>query len=307
MAIGRLRLKKVSYDFPPYRPPSESGSLLLRVTRGCPWNKCRFCSMYRDVTFQRRPLDEIFQDILHAAEYYREDVKTVFIADSNSIIVKNADLIKILKGLNENFPQIERITSYARARTILKKSLKDLRDLRDAGLTRLHVGLESGSPNILEKIRKGITPEEFIDAGVKAKDAGFELSVYVLLGIGGQDDWKEHAVETARVLNRVDPHFIRVRTFQPQPGSEIYNDMLSGVFRKASPQTVLSEQKLMIEKMDVSSEYLSDHITNYLPVNGRLPCDRDAMLQFLGKSLKQYPDDDSMQQRFARKERLKRL
>jgi radical SAM superfamily enzyme YgiQ (UPF0313 family) len=274
MAIGRLRLKKHGYDFPPYRPPSEAESLLLRVTRGCPWNKCTFCSMYKDIAFEKRSLAEIKTDIYYARDLYREVTKTVFLADSNSLVIKADDMVEILDTLYGSFPNIERITSYARAKTLLKKSFDELKFIRDAGLTRLHVGLETGSGKLLEKIRKGITPDEFAEACFKVKDAGFEISIYVFLGLGGEDMWAEHATETAALLSRIDPHYIRVRMLQPHPGSEIYADMLEGRFNKALSRTVLKEQKKFLENTDVSSSYLSDHLTNYLPVNGVLPKDR---------------------------------
>jgi len=197
MAIGRLRLKKRGYDFPPYRPPSEAYSLLLRVTRGCPWNKCIFCSMYKDIPFERRPLEEILEDIEAAASLYGKSVRTAFIGDSNSLVVKTADLCEVLRALYAAFPQLERITSYARARTIAKKDIAELKELRRAGLTRLHVGLESGDGQTLQLIKKGATPEDMIEAGLKAKEAGFEFSLYILLGIGGTQRWQEHADNTA--------------------------------------------------------------------------------------------------------------
>ena len=307
MAIGRLRLKKHGYDFPPYRPPSEAESLLLRVTQGCTWNKCTFCSMYKDITFERRSLAEIKTDIHYARELYREMTKTVFIADSNSLVIKAGDMFEILDTLYGSFPNIERITSYARAKTLLKKSFDELKFIRDAGLTRLHVGLETGSGKLLEKIRKGITPDEFAEACIKVKDAGFELSIYVLLGLGGEDMWEEHAIETAALLSRIDPHYIRVRTLQPQPGSEIYADMLEGRFNKALPETVLKEQKKILENADVSSCYLSDHLTNYLPVNGVLPKDRKKMLSIINECLTALENDPAVKDRFSRKYRIKKL
>jgi radical SAM superfamily enzyme YgiQ (UPF0313 family) len=307
MVIGRLRLKKHGYDFPPYRLPSEAESLLLRVTRGCPWNKCTFCSMYKDVAFERRSLAEIKTDIYYARDLYREVTKTVFLADSNSLVIKADDMVEILDTLYGSFPNIERITSYARAKTLLKKSFDELKFIRDAGLTRLHVGLETGSGKLLEKIRKGITPDEFAEACFKVKDAGFEISIYVFLGLGGEDMWAEHATETAALLSRIDPHYIRVRTLQPQPGSEIYADMLEGRFNKALSRTVLKEQKKFLENTDVSSSYLSDHLTNYLPVNGVLPKDRKIMLSTINESLTVLENDPAVKEKFSRKDRIKKL
>ncbi len=263
--------------------------------------------MYRDIPFERRPLAEIKRDIHYARDLYREETKTVFIADSNSLVMKADDMVAILGALYGSFPNIERITSYARAKTLLKKSFDDLKLIRDAGLTRLHVGLETGSGKLLEKIRKGITPDEFAEGCAKVKDAGFELSVYVLLGLGGEEMLEEHAIETAALLSRIDPHYIRVRTLQPQPGSEIYDDMLEGRFNKALPETILKEQKKFLENADVSSCYLSDHLTNYLPVNGVLPKDRKKMLSIISEGLTALENDPAVKESFSRKDRIKKL
>ena len=307
MAIGRLRLKPQGYDFPPYRPPSEAESLLVRVTRGCPWNKCIFCSMYKDIPFERRPLEEILEDIESAKELYSDVARTVFIGDSNSILIKTADLISILKALYASFPHIERVTSYARAKTVCKKPPEDLKRLCGAGLTRLHVGLETGDAELLAAIQKGATPDEMIEGGLKARDAGFEYSLYVLLGIGGEERWEQHATGTAQVLNRIDPHFIRVRTVVPQPGCPLYDQMQDGSFRKASHETILREQRKLIEHLDVTSTYLSDHLSNYIPVNGNLPDDKQALLNIIDEALASLGKDETLRKRFLRKDTLRSL
>lgn len=307
MAIGRLRLKPMSYDFPPWRPPSEANSLLVRVTRGCTWNRCTFCSMYRQVTFERRPLEDIKNDILAAESLYSADVRSVFIGDSNSPSIKTDDLADILRQLYASFPALERVTSYVRAKTLLKKPAGALKQLRQAGLTRLHVGLETGNAELLEKIRKGATPDEMVAGCRKAKEAGFELSLYVLLGLGGEHLSTEHARDTAVVINRINPHFIRVRTLQPQPGSELYSAMLAGDFMKASHETVLHEQRLLVENLDITSEYLSDHKTNYISVNGRLPGDKEAMLLAIDEHSAELKHTAALRVRFARKDGLTSL
>ncbi len=307
MAIGRLRLKPLSYDFPPWRPPSEAGSLLLRVTRGCTWNRCTFCSMYRDIPFQRRHLEEINADISSAASLYADAARTVFIGDSNSLSVKTGDLLQILRRLYASFPHIERVTSYARAKTLLKKPAGELLQLRQAGLIRLHVGLETGNARLLQKIRKGATPDEMVQGCLKAKQAGFELSLYVLLGLGGEELSEAHARDTAAVLSRIDPHFIRVRTLQPQPGSRLYDDMEAGMFTRASHETALREQRILVENLSVTSEYLSDHITNYVPVNGTLPRDREAMLRAIDEHVARIAHDEELRARCARKDRITQL
>jgi coproporphyrinogen III oxidase-like Fe-S oxidoreductase len=307
MTVGRLRLKQRGYDFPPYRPPSEAYSLLLRVTRGCPWNKCLFCSMYKDIPFERRSVDEIQEDIESAAELYGASTRWAFIGDSNSLVVKTAALRKVIRYLYKSFPQLERVTSYARAKTIMKKDLDELKQLRQAGLTRLHVGLETGDAEILQFIRKGATPEEMIEAGLKAKAAGFELSLYILLGIGGLQRWREHADGTADVLNKINPHFIRVRNLILQAESSLFAMRQEGKFIVPPPNVILEEERRIIENLEVTSEFLSDHISNYLPLNGQMPQDKFALLQTLDRELDNLQTDPSLMDDYRLKESLRHL
>jgi radical SAM superfamily enzyme YgiQ (UPF0313 family) len=307
MAVGRLRLKKRGYDFPPYRPPSEAYSLLLRVTRGCPWNKCLFCSMYKDITFERRPLEEILEDIEAAAELYGESTRTAFIGDSNSLMVRTELLCGVLHSLYVSFPHLERVTSYARAKTIAKKNLDELKQLREAGLTRLHVGLETGDAETLQFIKKGATPEEMIEAGCKAKEAGFELSLYILLGVGGMQRWKEHADGTAAVLNRIDPHFIRVRNLIPQTDSSLFAMRQKGNFILPPPDVILQEERRIIENLEVTSEFLSDHISNYMPLNGQMPQNKATLLSALDREIAILREDPSLVDDYQLKQTLRHL
>jgi radical SAM superfamily enzyme YgiQ (UPF0313 family) len=307
MTVGRFGLRRKNYDFPPFRPPSEANSLLLRVTRGCPWNRCAFCSMYKEMKFEIRDLDEVLGDIELARELYGDKVRTVFIGDSNSLVAKTEMLVKILNALSSSFPHVERVTSYARARTIAKKPLDDLIKIRQAGLTRLHVGLETGDRDLLKEIEKGATPEEMIEAGNKAKEAGFEYSLYVLLGIGGEEKWKQHTAGTAEVLNQIDPHFIRVRTFIPQPNSPLYEAMEKGLFQPASPETILKETKLLLEKLHVTSQFLSDHISNLLPLHGKLPEDKEKMIHLIDEGLRELTQDDRLREEMEMRRHLTNL
>jgi radical SAM superfamily enzyme YgiQ (UPF0313 family) len=307
MTIGRFGLRKRDYDFPPFRPPSEANSLLLRVTRGCPWNRCTFCSMYKGMKFEIRLLEEILSDIETAKELYGDRVGTVFIGDSNSLVVKTDMFVRILEALYSSFPHIERVTSYARANTITKKPIEDLEKLRQAGLDRLHVGLETGDRELLREIAKGATPEEMVEAGVKAKKAGFEYSLYVLLGIGGEEKWESHARGTAEVLNQIDPHFIRVRTFIPQPNSPLYDAMLEGRLRLPSPETILKETRLLLEGLQVTSQFLSDHISNLLPLHGKLPEEKERMIQMIDRALQELEEDDSLRQEMELRRHLTNL
>lgn len=307
MTLGRFGLRRRDYDFPPFRPPSEANSLLLRVTRGCPWNRCTFCSMYKGMKFERRELDEVLEDISMAKELYRERVRTVFIGDSNSLVLKAAELVKILQALYASFPHIERVTSYARAKTIAKKPLEDLKKIYEAGLNRLHVGLETGDRELLKEIDKGATPEEMIEAGKKAKEAGFEYSLYVLLGIGGEERWEQHARGTAEVLNQIDPHFIRVRTFIPQPNSQLYDAMEEGRFRPASPETILKETGLLLDRLQVTSQFLSDHISNLVPLHGKLPEAKEEMIHLIDEVLKGLQHDEDLREELEARRHLSQL
>ncbi len=266
------------YDMPPYRPPSEAYSVLIRATRGCPWNRCTFCGMYKEERFEIKSVEETKKDIDAARAFYGPDVKRVFIGDSNSLVMKTRDLCEVLRYLYEQFPHIERVTSYARARTVGRKKLENLIALREAGLTRLHVGLETGDAGLLAFIKKGATPEQMIEGGQKALKAGFELSLYVLLGIGGEDHSQAHALGTAEVLNAIDPDFIRVRTLVPYPGTPIFEQISEGLFTPASPRTILTETLTLVENLKVHSEFLSDHISNLVDLNGQLPGDQPKMV-----------------------------
>jgi len=234
--------------------------------------------MYKEERFEIKSVEEIKKDIDAAHAFYGSDIRRVFVGDSDSLVMKTRDLCEVLRYLYEQFPNIERVTSYARAKTIRRKKVEDLITLREAGLTRLHVGLETGDGKLLKFIKKGATPEQMIEGGLKALKAGFELSLYVLLGIGGEDQSQAHALGTAKVLNAVDPHFIRVRTLVPYPGTPIFEQISEGIFTPASPKTILKETLMLVENLNVHSEFLSDHISNLVDLNGRLPDDQPKMI-----------------------------
>ena len=280
------------YDFPPYRPPNEATSALIRASRGCPWNKCLFCTMYKTLKFQPRPVEEVKKDVDKAVEIYK-GARTIFIADSDSLAMKNID--EIVRHIKLCFPDADRITSYARAKTLMKLGSERLKKIKDAGLTRVHVGLESGDKETLEFMQKGATPEEMIAGGKSAKDVGFELSFYILIGAGGKERLKEHAVESARVCNEVNPDFIRLRTLVVQRGSLLEEKMNSGQYKPTSPIEKLEEVKTFIENLNVKNcELASDHFTNNIWVNnevvyrgvyGILPQDKQDMLDIINYTL----------------------
>jgi radical SAM superfamily enzyme YgiQ (UPF0313 family) len=305
-----------SFELGPIRPPSESFSLLVRITRNCPWNRCRFCPIYKGEKFQLRPVAEVKQDIL-AAKAIADNIKetalkndrgiretaaavyqqphnnsyrnvalwlyaggrSVFFQDANTLIVKTLDLVEIIRFLKQTFPGVERITSYARSHTAARKSLAELRELRDAGLSRIHIGMESGYDPVLEFLDKGVTAADHIAAGKNVVASGISLCEYVMPGVAGKKWWREHARETARVLNEIDPDFIRLRTLIVQPRMLLYQDMLSGEFVRLTDEEIVEEIKFFLENLECHSQLVSDHISNLLPeVDGKLPEDKDKML-----------------------------
>jgi radical SAM superfamily enzyme YgiQ (UPF0313 family) len=263
--------------------------------------------MYKDLQFEKRPVEEVLQDIDTLREFSRGGVPTVFMGDSNSLVLETKALVEILRHLYKTFPSAQRVTSYARARTLSKKPMDELKEIRKAGLTRLHIGLETGDPELLEEIKKGATPEQMVEGAKRAKEAGFEVSLYVLAGIGGEKKWKQHAEGTAKVLNQISPHFIRIRTYVPTPFSPLWDKVQDGSFELASAEAILMEQRRLIELLQVTSEYLSDHISNYVPVYGQLPKDQAAMIQTIDSALGILRKDDGYRQSLESKRHLTAL
>lgn len=268
------------------RPPSEASSLLIRVTRNCPWNQCLFCPAYKGVKFSKRTVEEVKKDIDSMANEHRDylGVKTVFLQDADSLILPTDDLISILDHLKERFPKIDRITTYARARTLSHKSVDDLRRLKQAGLTRIHTGMESGSTRVLKMIKKGMTPEEVVTGGRHVMEAVIELSEYIMPGIGGRTMSEEHATETARLLNLIRPHFIRVRTFAIHPQSPMQKMVREGTFVPLIEDEIVAEIRLLINHLDNMHSYFScnDFSLNLLmQVDGFLDEKKEDMLKEL--------------------------
>lgn len=275
----------MKYEEPVYRPPSEAGSLLIQATVGCPHNRCTFCNMYKMKKFKIRPLPELIEELEEARTSYGDQVRTIFFPDGNTIAMKTDDLVTLLEAAKANFPHLERITVYGSSKFINRKTSEEWLRLAAAGLNRVHSGLESGDDTVLEHIKKGATAEEAVLAGRKVKAAGLDLSEYVLVGIGGLKYWQQHAVHTARVLNDVNPDFIRLRTYTPIPGTPLYDEYIRGEFLLPGPLEALREVRLLVENLTCDSLVLSDHISNYWDVQGRPSKDKAAMLAGLDYAL----------------------
>jgi radical SAM superfamily enzyme YgiQ (UPF0313 family) len=278
----------VRYEGTVYRPPSEAGSLIIQATVGCPHNRCAFCAMYRDVTFRRRPLGEVIEDLDLALETYGFGVRTIFLADGNSAALPTTTLVAIGDAARERFPNLERITMYGSAKFLAKKSADEWRRIAAAGITRVHSGLESGDAVTLEQIHKGVDPESAIRAFNHVMAAGLELSVYLMVGVAGRERWREHAEGSAEVLNRASPDFVRLRTFVPALGTDWCDRWQRGELTLLNAHQALAETRLLVERLEGPTALLSDHISNFLDVYGRIPDDRELMLETIDEAL-QWP------------------
>jgi radical SAM superfamily enzyme YgiQ (UPF0313 family) len=231
-------------------------------------------------SFKVREVADIKEDLLVAADHYGTKVRTLFFPAGNTIAMKTLDFCEILRFSRSLLPELERITVYGSAQYIHQKGPEDLRRIADAGLSRIHVGLESGDDVILKRIKKGTHSRQLIEAGKWAMAAGIELSLYVILGIGGKERTVSHAEQTANVLNEIDPDFIRLRTLVPKVNTPLLNDVLNGSFKLLTPREILSETASIIKGLQASSYLASDHYTNYINIEGRLP---EAKIRMLGE------------------------
>ena len=269
------------------RPPVEAHSVLIGVTEGCTWNNCRFCSVYKGVqNYRVRSKEEIFTDIELWAQNYGWNGK-IFLAGGNALSAPTDLLIEVIDRIRQRFP-VKHISCYAKNHDLLKKTLEELKQLREAGLETLYMGLESGSDIVLKFMKKGTTARMMIKASKKAIEAGFRLSLYVILGLGGKEHSEIHANETAIVLNNINPTVLRFRTLNLFPGAPLYEEWKSGKFQRLTPYETLLEQYNILKRIEsnVTSEVFNDHISNYENFEGKLPEDLPGMLKLLEQRLK---------------------
>lgn len=315
------------FELGPIRPPSEAQSLLLRITRNCPWNKCKFCGLYKGEKFSIRPVEHLKKDIdtiryyvekiqdilqqpsggnqrdlhnlltgrpedeqmvLHTTlNWIRGGMKSIFLQDANTMVIKPDDLVEILNYVRQSFPQVERITSYARSHSIARISDENMARIAAAGLNRIHIGMESAADEVLDFIKKGVDKQTHIVAGKKVKAAGIELSEYFMPGLGGAQFSKQNALETADAINQINPDFIRIRTLAIPEQVELYQDVQSGDFAPLGDLQMAGELLLFLDNLTgISSTVKSDHILNlFQEVEGRLPEDREPMTAPIRKFL----------------------
>jgi len=322
----------------PIRPPSEAGSLLIRITRNCPWNRCTFCPVYKGREFSLRPVDHVLEDInrvhryvlairecaAHNGRIYPQDIeriragegtedrtalnaalnwarsgmRSIFLQDANSLIIKPDRLLTILRHLKSCFPWVERITSYARSHTLARISDAELQLMAEAGLSRIHIGMESGSDKVLAKVRKGVDKATHILAGKKVKAAGMELSEYIMPGLGGRALSGEHAWESADALNQINPDFIRLRTLAIPNHVELHEEYQRGEFEKLTDLETARELLLILETLDgITSTVKSDHILNlFEDVEGVYPRDKEKLVAIVSSFLELDPIEQMLYQ-----------
>lgn len=269
-----------------YRPPSEAYSLIVQATIGCSHNKCTFCSMYKGEQFKIRNTKEIIDDLLLGRKYYKK-VKRVFLADGDALIMKTEELVKILQSIEIIFPECERVGIYGSPKSVLSKSQEDLQELKSLGLGIIYLGLESGSDKILRDINKGVDSREMIKAGKMIASSGIELSITLISGIGGKKDSLEHAIESAKVLNKMKPDYIGLLTLLLEEGTELYEEVKKGKFQLLTPREVLLETKILVKGLEVDNcLFRSNHASNYISLKGTLMKDKEHILNQIEEGLK---------------------
>ena len=334
---------RFSFEQGPIRPPNEARSLLLRLTRNCPWNQCQFCPVYKKRKFSLRTVEEIKEDIQTARDIadeikalswrlgsagevtdqvispilnssqYSESYRSIavwlyygtgacFLQDADNMIMKTRDMVEVFEFLREKFPEITRVTTYSRSRTVVRKSIESLAKIHMAGLDRVHIGLETAYDPLLKLMKKGVTGAQHIEAGRKLVEAGIELSEYVMPGLGGQEMWREHATATAKALNQINPHFIRLRSLRVPSHVPLYQKLKDGSFTMQTDDMLAEEIKLFITTLEgITSTVTSDHIMNLLEeVSGRLPDDKEKMLEVIRK-YQELPDAERIVYRIGRR------
>ena len=269
----------MKYEGSIYRPPSEADSLILQVAIGCSHNKCTFCGSFKDKKFRVRSFQEVKEDVEEAKQYARY-VKKVFIADGDALIIPQKMLVPIVELVRDAFPKLERIGVYGNTKSILKKSLEELKALKDLGVGIIYLGVESGDQVILDRVCKGTLLDKTAEAAKRVKDAGIILSVTVLLGLGGVERSAIHAAETGKFLSRIDPDYAGALSVILVPGTPLAEDVKKGVFKVPDPYQLLEELYIMIENTNVTHMFFaSNHASNYLPVKAWLPEEKERVLK----------------------------
>ncbi|MFA9412295.1 MAG: radical SAM protein [Deltaproteobacteria bacterium] len=274
------------YEGKIYRPPSEADSYILQATIGCSWNHCTYCDMYRDKAFRVRDLDETLADIRTAAKSFGENITKVFVADGDALVLDLRHWEAILPACHDAFPRMKRVSAYATAVNINEKSDAELKRLRELGLSLLYMGPETGDDVTFKRIAKGSNFDEHVEAARRAHEAGMKVSAIFLLGAGGTERSREHAEGSARLISAMDPEFVSALTLTIIPGTPIAKMQAAGKFTLPSVTRMLEELRTMVAAASPTDAiFRTNHASNYLPLAGRLPQDRDSIVEALDKAL----------------------
>ena len=282
------------------RPPSEAYSLILQVTVGCSHNKCTFCGTYKDQSFRLKDIDQIKRDIDESAQF-RTKFHKAFFADGDVLILPTDTILELIRYTREKHPSIRRIGVYGNTKSILRKSPEELRELKDAGLGIVYQGIESGNKEVLRRIKKGAFPHKMIESAHKIIDADIRLSQTILLGIGGVELSREHAVDTGKLITEMAPDFVGALTVIILPNTELYQEYRSGRFQLPDKFGMLEELRTILQHIEAKRRcyFASNHASNYLPIQGFLPNEKAALLELFDKVLAE-KDENALKPEFMR-------
>lgn len=278
----------MNYEGKIYRPWPEANSLLIQTTIGCTNNKCTFCDMFRDKKFRVRKLEDVLHDIEGMRKYYPH-AESIFLTDGNVLAVKNDYLIQVLEKVKSTFLECERIALYGGMNDFDRKSIGELKELKEAGLSMAYAGLESGDPVVLERIKKGMTVKDVLAGMEKSKAAGIRVLLSFIMGLGGKDRSREHIIETTRLLNLTKPEEIAPMALTIQPGTDLEQEAESGEFVQPTPLQILEEEKYLLENLDFDTIYWGDHGNNIVPMRGRLPESQKFFLKKIEHAIATHP------------------
>ena len=276
----------MNYEGMIFRPPSEATSLILQVTVGCSYNRCTFCSAYQQKTFRVKSFEEVKEDI-DEASLLRSQIRRVFLADGDALVLPHEELVRILRYLRTKLKGLERVGIYANARDILNKSVEELKELQKLGLGILYLGIESGNREVLRRIKKNGTVDQLIRAGRRVKESGILLSVTVLLGIGGIEKSQVHAQDTGKILTEIDPDFVGALSLMVVPGTSIAREIETGELVLPDPFGLIRELEIMIRHCHLTQSFFaSNHASNYLPLRIRMPEEKEEALRRIREVLR---------------------
>lgn len=286
------------YEGVVYRPPSEARSLIIQATIGCSHNKCKFCTMYKGKKFRMKKKEEIIDDLIQMHNDYKY-TKRVFLADGDALIMKMSDLKEILNKINELYKNVQRIGIYASPKSIMTKSVEELKELRNLNLKIAYLGVESGDDEVLELMDKGVNSKQMLSAALRIKESKIELSTMILSGLGGKDLYKNHAFNSAKLISKIKPDYLSLLTLLVEESSDLNKMINNNEFKLLNPKEVLDETKIFIENLQLENTlFRSNHASNYVNLQGVLNEDKSRILKEI---------DDAMEEDFYKEEFFRRL